>query len=102
LEKATYYVTVDGSINMEQNLDDAPYDFEVIATDAEIEKLQALYQRAYNQDFATFKVANLPYRTEERMKENKDVDQYVNEIYTTIHRLGSEETRKRIEELGLS
>jgi len=102
LEKATYYVTVDGSIHMEQNLDDAPYDFEIIATDSEIQELQTLFQRAYNEDFATFIKAHLPYRTEDRAKENRDVDQYIHEIYTTIHRLGCEETRKRIEELGLA
>lgn len=102
MDKATYYVTVDGTIHTEQNVNDAPYDFEVKATDQEIQQLQELFQRAYNEDFATFVEAHIPFFTEESMKENKDVDQYVHEIYAMIHQLGSIETKRRIEDLGLA
>lgn len=102
MDKATYYVTVEGTINSEQNLNDAPYDFEIQATDEEIGELQALYQKAYNEDFDTFVQANLPLRTKERMKANEDIDHYVSEIYKAIYRLGSDETKQRIAELGLA
>ncbi len=102
MEKETYFVTVDGTINTVQNFNDAPYDYEILASDAEIQELQVLFQRAYNEDFTTFFQANLPYRTEEREKENYDVDRYIQEIYAAIYRLGSEETKKRLKETGLA
>src|SRR5690242_7608306 len=101
MEKETYYVTVDGTIHSEKLIDDAPYDFEVQATEAEINNLQELFQQTYNIDWDTFVQANLPYQTEERQKASTDADQKIKEIYTAIYRLGNEETKRSIESLGL-
>lgn len=101
MKKETYYVTVDGTIHTGKLLDDAPYDFEVQATDEEIKNLQDLFQRAYDNDWDTYLEAHLPYRTEQRQKESLDVDKNVQEIYSAIYQLGTNETKKSIESLGL-
>jgi hypothetical protein len=101
MEKATYYVTVDGTIHSEQLLDDAPYDFEIQATEDEIDNLQDLFQQTYNNDWDTYVQAHLPYRTDERQKASTDVDENIKQIYLAIYRLGSEETKRGIEGLGL-
>jgi hypothetical protein len=101
MKKETYYVTVDGTIHTEKLLDDAPYDFEVQATEEEIKNLQDLFQRTYNNDWDTYVQSHLPFRTEERQKESTDVDQNIKDIYAAIYQLGTEETKKSIESLGL-
>lgn len=101
MKKETYYVTVDGTIHTEKLLDDAPYDFEVQATDEEIKNLQDLFQRTYDNEWDTYLEAHLPYRTEQRQKESLDVDKNVKEIYSAIYQLGTDETKKSIESLGL-
>ncbi|WP_037465563.1 hypothetical protein [Shimazuella kribbensis] len=101
MEKETYYVTVDGTIHSEKLLDDAPYDFEIQATEDEINNLQDLFQRTYNNDWDTYVQAHLPYLTDERQKASTDVDQNIKEIYEAIYRLGSDETKRSIEGLGL-
>lgn len=101
MTKTTYYVTVDGTIHTEKLLDDAPYDYEIQATEKEIKNLQDLFQRAYNDDWDTYIQSHLPYQTEERQKESKDVDQNIQEIYAAIYQLGTDETKKSIENLGL-
>jgi hypothetical protein len=101
MKKDTYYVTVDGTIHSEKLLDDAPYDFEIQATEEEIKNLQDLFQRAYDSDWDTYLEAHLPYHTEERQRQSLDVDEKVKEIYSTIYQLGTDETKKSIESLGL-
>jgi len=101
MKKESYYVTVDGTIHTEKLLDDAPYDFEIQATDEEMKNLQDLFQRTYNNDWDTYLEAHLPYRTKERQKESTDVDQNVRDIYSAIYQLGTDETKKSIQSLGL-
>ncbi|MCH5585392.1 hydrolase [Shimazuella sp. AN120528] len=101
MKKQTYYVTVDGTIHSEQLLDDAPYDFEIQATDQEIKDLQDLFQQTYNKEWDTFVQSHMPFQTEDRQKASTDVDENVREIYSTIYQLGTEETKKSIESLGL-
>lgn len=101
MKKETYYVTVDGTIHTDKLLDDAPYDFEVRATDEEIKNLQDLFQHTYNNEWDTFVQSHMPFRTKERQKESLDVDENVKEIYSAIYQLGTDETKKSIESLGL-
>jgi hypothetical protein len=101
MDKQTYYVTVDGTIHTEKKVDDAPYDFEIQATEEEINNLQDLFQRTYNNEWDTYVQSHLPFRTEERQKESLDVDQNIKEIYTAIYQMGSEETKRSIKSLGI-
>jgi hypothetical protein len=101
MDKQTYYVTVDGTIHTEKKVDDAPYDFEIEATEEEINNLQDLFQEAYNEDWGTYLEAHIPYQTKDRQMESKDVDKKIKEIYTAIYQLGSEETKRGIKSLGI-
>ena len=99
--KRTYYVTIDGSINTDQNLDNAPYDYEIQATETEINNLQDLFQQAYNEDWDTYIQSHLPFQTEDRQKASTDVDEKIREIYNAIYHLGTEETKRSIKSLGI-
>lgn len=101
MERRLYYVKMSGEISQEFNDNDTQYDFEVIATPEEIEELRSILDKRDDQDFKTFLEAHIPYRTEKSMMENLKVDDQVHQIYEMIYRLGSVETKRKIEEAGL-
>lgn len=106
MEKQTYYVTVDigsnvGQIRNEISHNDPDYDFEIWATEEEIHQLEELFERTQEEDFANFFIAHIPYETEKRLEKNQKEDDLISQIYRMIYRLGTEETKKRMEESGL-
>lgn len=106
MEKQTYYVTVDigsnaGQIRDQLSLNDPNYDFEIEATEEEIHQLEELFERIEEDDFQTFLVAHLPYRTKERAELSREEDKKISQIYQMIYRLGTEETKKQMRESGI-
>jgi hypothetical protein len=105
LEKKIYYVNVDvgpqtGEIRDQIEPNDANYDFEILATEEEIAKLQKLFVALQDTDFHTFVLANIPFLDNEQ-KENRTEDQQIDQIYRMIYQLGTEQTKEQIRRAGL-
>jgi hypothetical protein len=105
MEKGTYYVNVDmgaraGDIRTVFETDDAMYDYEIRATREEIDQLRLLFEQMQDIDWKTFALAHTPYLDNES-EENLQVDQILHNIYRMIYQLGTEETRKKLEQAGL-
>jgi hypothetical protein len=75
---------------------DASYEFEIHATEEEIEKVQVLFEDLTEVDDASMirsATPGIPYHHDEV---NDDFDYYLKEIYKMLYELGTEETRKQI------
>jgi hypothetical protein len=106
MEKKTYYVTIDngpqaGEIRERPDFDDPVYDYEIEATEEEINQLEKLFMELEESDWKTFKLAHIPYETQERMQESKNMDHKFASIYHYIYKLGTEMTKKRMKESGM-
>ncbi|MBD1372293.1 hypothetical protein IC620_07985 [Hazenella sp. IB182357] len=97
MAKKTYYVALDmgspmGQIRESLNENDAVYDFEIEATEKEINQLETLFTEAEDMDFQTFVKANTPYLDNES-EENRVEDEKIREIYQLIYQLGTDKTK---------
>ncbi|MBA4544429.1 MULTISPECIES: hypothetical protein [Thermoactinomyces] len=104
-DKKTYYVTVEigqrsGEIRDHLEVNDANYDFEIKATEEEIERLERLFREAEEEDFTTFVKAHIPFLDNES-QENVKEDGTLRKIYRMIYQLGTEETKRRMDESGM-
>lgn len=105
LEKKTYYVTLDlgthtGEIREHKEVNDYVYNYEIQATDEEINQLENLFDQLRTSDVRTYLIAHVPYLNNEQ-PENVIVDQRIQEFYQTIYRLGTEHTKQAMEQAGL-
>ncbi|MEB3100593.1 hypothetical protein [Ferviditalea candida] len=100
MEKKKYYISVQsGSILEDQGA--AAYELEIEATEAEAAKLQELFDARMTEEDATFVRNHIPAIPYHNDKENDAYDYYLKEIYQMIYNLGTEETRKHIESIGV-
>jgi hypothetical protein len=104
-DKKTYYVTVEigqrsGEIRDHLEVNDANYDFEIKATEEEIERLERLFREAEEEDFTTLVKAHIPFLDNES-QENVKEDGTLRKIYRMIYQLGTEETKRRMDESGM-
>lgn len=100
MEKKTYYVSVQSGAVLEDR-GATPFEFEIRATEKEIAQLQELFEYkedAENLNFAHSFVPGIPYHQAE---ENDLYDTGLQSVYRMIHRLGTDRTRKQIEEMGI-
>jgi hypothetical protein len=75
--------------------------FQIHATPEEVTKLNALFEENYDADMSTFNRAQIPFRQYHNDPENAQYDHSMQKIYAMIHQLGTLETRKNIEEMGV-
>lgn len=92
MEKRKYYVSVQSrSIMNEQG--QGPYEFEIEATDSELERLQSYFGELEDADNAAYfrmHIVALPYHHD---PENDQYDRAIRACYGLIYELGTEETR---------
>jgi hypothetical protein len=105
MKKKTYYVTVDlgthaGEIRETFDGNDAVYDYEIQATEEELAELEHLYEQMETIDDKTFLIAHIPFLDNEQ-EENEVEDELLNKIYRKIYELGTEQTKRKMEEAGL-
>jgi hypothetical protein len=103
--KKTYYVTVEigprsGEIRDHLEVNDVNYDFEIKATPDEIDRLERLFREAEEEDFTTFVKAHTPFLDNES-EDNVKEDDTLRKIYRMIYQLGTEETKRRMDESGM-
>jgi hypothetical protein len=101
MEKKTYYVAVGSGEVLENKGDVANYEFEIQATDEELDKLQELFERTDNAAQGTLVRGATPYKEYSFDKENDQYDDDLQDIYRMLHDLGNEATRKHIESMNI-
>lgn len=101
MDKQTYYISVQsGSILQDRNADE--FEFQIEATEKEIEQLLELFEyreAAENANFRRSFIPGIPYHQDEA---NDIYDAGMRAVYQMVHRLGTEETKKQIEDMGLA
>jgi hypothetical protein len=97
VEKKKYFISV-GPGEVMENRGDASFEFEIEATEEDIDRLQELFEEKDNADQSSYVHATLPFvHTYEGP--NKDHDYYLREVYRMLHKLGNEETKVQIEQM---
>ncbi|MFD2673459.1 hypothetical protein [Marinicrinis sediminis] len=99
--KKMYYVSVQAHSVLEEK-GAASFEFEIMATDREIEKLSALFEDVEQAENATFRqtpVPSVPYH--ELDDANDFYDSTLCEVYAKIHELGTTQTRQHIESMNI-
>jgi hypothetical protein len=98
--KSTYYVSVQaGTVNAGKG--DAAFEFEIEATPEEIRELENLFAGAREADRRAYFRAHVPFLEYWHDKPNDDMDRTLEDVYRMIHRLGTPETKRHIEAMGV-
>ena len=98
MAKKTYYVSIQNALAAEEPLDDT-FDFEIEATEDEIEKLQQLFEEPMNYTATVpaelFTSLGPSGEIQERIR---NYDHALYKVYQMIYDLGSPKTKQFIEE----
>jgi hypothetical protein len=97
MDKKTYYIAV-GPGEIMENQGDSSYEFEIVATQEDIDRLEDLFEEKDNADQSSHVHAWLPF-IHTYDGPNKDHDYYLHEVYRMLHKLGTEETKAQIEQM---
>jgi len=98
--KSTYYVSVQaGTVTAGRG--DAAFEFEIEATPDEIRELERLFAGAGEADNRAFWRAHVPFLEYGHDEPNDDADRQLAAVYRLIHRLGTPETKRHIEAMGV-
>lgn len=100
MPKKRYYVSVQSDAILE-NQGDAAYEFEIDADEEEISRLQELFDGKQQADNYAFGRAHIPFLEYHHDRENDVHDFYLKEVYGLIHELGTPETKRHIESMGV-
>lgn len=97
--KKTYYVSVQAGTVLE-NEEDAAYEFEIVATEQEVENLMEQFGMLSDADNSTSLRAHMPGVPYHQDNEHDDYDRTLTEVYRTLYELGTEETKRTIARMG--
>ncbi|XXM72227.1 hypothetical protein ACQ0QQ_21655 [Lysinibacillus sphaericus] len=97
----TYYVDISSGDVVPHAEEAKSVSFQIHAAPEEVTELKALFENNYDDDMATFNRAQIPFRQYHNDPENTRYDHSMQKIYAMIHKLGTPETRKSIEEMGV-
>jgi hypothetical protein len=103
MDKKKYYLSIHAGPNTVEIRDvkgESTYDFEIEASDDEVDKLEELFEHAYSDDFKTYSWMHV-IADKKIEKLTEDFDQTLNNIYQIIYDLGTEKTRSDITEMGV-
>ncbi|CAM3413666.1 hypothetical protein [Marinicrinis lubricantis] len=99
--KKTYFVSVQANSILEEK-GSAAFEFEIQATDQELDQLAALFEEKEDSENATFRqagISSVPYH--ELDDANDTYDATMIDVYKKIYELGTEETKRHIEQMGI-
>lgn len=102
--KKKYYVALNSGEIMGEILQqptDSSYAFEIEATESEVRQLNSLLGSLTTGDMQTFWNAHIPFLYYNESGKNEGYDQTYNQIYEMVYQLGTPDTKKQIEQLGL-
>jgi hypothetical protein len=100
-ERKTYYVSVQaGSVLEDPKV--ASYELEIQASEEELNKLQELFEEYSSADEAEMiHFHKHPFGTAPVDRMNAMTDHYIEEIYKLLYRLGTSDTKRHIDSMGL-
>ncbi|MEK8130608.1 hypothetical protein WMW72_22130 [Paenibacillus filicis] len=101
MDRKTYYIAVGSGEILEPAAVTDNFEFEIQADQEEIDQLQELFEDKEDDEQSTMLAGLTPYRQLSDDEENDAYDWTLTEIYMMIHRLGTPETRKQIEAMGV-
>jgi hypothetical protein len=100
MDKKTYYVSVQAGTVM-HNIGDSSFEFEIQATEDDIEQLSELFEESMEADHDAFFRAHTPAVPYHHDDENDASDATLRSIYSKLHELGTPETRQFIDGMGV-
>lgn len=98
-DRKTYYVSV-GAGQVLQDPEAASFEFAIRANEAELDKLQELFEEIQDAD----EDEALSYKGSPMVSDSPENDTYdalLQEVYRMLHELGTHETRKHIESMNV-
>ncbi|WJH34491.1 hypothetical protein N6H14_32605 [Paenibacillus sp. CC-CFT747] len=100
MDKRTYYVAVGpGDIIADKGA--MEYNFEIEATDDELDKLQELFEDTDEAETRNAHWAMLPFSDKGHDEQNDLYDHNLEELYRMLHELGTPETKAHIESMKI-
>ncbi|MDR6226768.1 hydrolase [Desmospora profundinema] len=102
--RSKYYVSIhSGEIMGEllQDPDASSYEFEIEASEEEVQKLNNLIGNSSVEDMETFWDAHIPYLSPDENRENEGYDRTLRQLYEMVYQLGTPKTKREMEALGL-
>lgn len=98
-DRKTYYVAVGARQALEEK-EAAAFEFSIEANDQELLTLQELFERTADADEdSTFSVSGWP--TVSDRPDHTEYDADIQKIYKMLHKLGTAETKRHIEEMNV-
>lgn len=100
VDKKTYYINV-GTGEVLEDKGALNFEFEISATEEEIDKLQELFEETDNSSQGSYASSWLPWKVYYSNEANQEYDYYLTEVYRTLYKLGSEQTKRHIESMNI-
>ncbi|MFH5185432.1 hypothetical protein ACHHV8_23835 [Paenibacillus sp. TAB 01] len=101
MDKKTYYIAVASGEILEPKDMTGNFEFEILASEEEIDQLQEMFEDSAEAQDDTAARAMIPVRDYHLDKENDAADYYLTEIYRKLHELGTPETKSHIESMNV-
>ncbi len=101
MEKKTYYIAVGSGEILEPEDVTGNFEFEIRATEEEVDKLQEIFEELAMNEEDTAARALIPFREYHLDKENDAYDWNLTELYRMLHELGTPDTKSHIEAMNV-
>jgi hypothetical protein len=104
MEKKKYYISIHagpdtGEIRNVKG--ESTFDFEIEATEADVERIQELFEATQVASHDSFWRSHIPFVPYHEDKANHEYDEALIEIYRMMYDLGTSETKDHIEGMGI-
>ncbi|GGI46317.1 hypothetical protein GCM10008018_16490 [Paenibacillus marchantiophytorum] len=100
MDKKTYYINV-GTGEVLEDKEALNYEFEISATEEELDKLRELFEETDNSSQGSYSTSWLPWKVYYHNEANQEYDYYLTEVYRALHQLGSPQTKQHIESMNV-
>lgn len=100
--KQTYFISLDKETISEVSVPDTT-EYEIYATEGEVDRIKLLMEENDQRDFwfAARNILVKPFAEKEVDVMRMEDDENLMEVYQLIYRFGTEETQKKLNELGV-
>ncbi|WP_057913963.1 hypothetical protein [Peribacillus muralis] len=99
-ERQTYHVDLVSGDVLGQKLEENP-SFTIHATDEELAELKQCLEEQHKDDSETYARSHVPYLLYHHDRANDKYDAAMKKLYAIIYRLGDENARNHIEDIGI-
>lgn len=103
-DRRKYYVAIHSGETMGEILqesDASSFQFEIEATDQELQQLNNLIGNNSVEDMETFWDSHIPFLSYNQNRENDGYDRTLQQLYNLVYRLGTDSTKRKMEEMGI-